>query len=470
MKINYKTILHLLIVQVSFFAPQLYAQPICDTPSVSIGNDTVICKDGAILLDAGDFNEYQWSTGATSRYISVTSDGEYWVDVYDICANKASDTIIIEKAPDFNLSIKVPLRDYFCKGETINLIAEVDPTSVIMNYTWSVDGGNVATVSVDTSRTVTLTATDQYGCQNFRTKNIEFQYPYEKDSLLLVTYDNEEDKFVAIYRRTSQKRTRSYILYSGAAAIDSLTMSNFTGVNLFIDQVSDPHKGAKIYNLQAEDSCGNRSKLSIEKAHRTSHLEIVREANDFTTLSWNRYIGFQYDYFYIYKGTTATNGVIVDSVKTTKGIDLYSWTDPTKAGEIYYYQVSVKTPFTIHLETGKKVSSGPYVHSLSNLEDNRLSATPVRNRDLAQSDLTIYPNPYKNSTTIRYELKTSSEVSIKVFNPLGQLLGEVENGNKVAGIYEKTFSVSDFGGRSGMYFVKYMVDGKLIKTTKLIEE
>ena len=466
----YISLLVSVILQVSFFTFHLKAQPICDTPSVSLGNDTVICKDGAMLLDAGDFNEYQWSTGATSRYISVTSDGEYWVDVFDICANKASDTIIIEKAPDFNLAIKIPLRDYFCKGEIINLVAEVDPNSVITNYSWSVDGGNVATVSVDSSRTVTLTATDQYGCQNFKSKNIEFQYPYEQDSLLLVTYDNEEDRYIAVYRRTSQKRTRSFILYTGTAVIDSLTMSNFSGVNLFIDNVTDPHKGAKIYNLQTEDSCGNRSKLSVEKAHRTSHLEIIREANDFTTLAWNRYVGFQYDYFYIYKGTTATNGVIVDSVKFTKGIDLYRWTDPTKAGEIYYYQVSIKTPFTINLDAGKKVSYGPYVHSLSNLEDNRLNATSVYSKDFAHSDLTVYPNPYKNSTTIRYELKTNSQVSIKVFNPLGQLLGVVESGIKVAGTYENTFSARDFGGISGMYFLKYSIDGKLIKTVKLFEE
>lgn len=110
------------------------------------------------------------------------------------------------------------------------------------------------------------------------------------------------------------------------------------------------------------------------------------------------------------------------------------------------------------------------MHSLSNLEDNRLSATPVRNSNLTQSDFTIYPNPYKNSTTIRYELKTSSELSIKVFNPLGQLIGVVDSGTKPAGIYEKTFSATDFGGRSGMYFLKFIIDGTLVKTTKLIEE
>jgi len=458
------------ILLLNILPTNLFGKPICDPPVVSLGNDTVICTDGALLLDAGDFNEYHWSTGQTSRYISVTSQGKYWVDVFDICANKATDTINISKAPDFNLAIKIPLRDYFCKGEVIDLIAEVDPTAVIKNYSWSVSGGNVASVSIDTSKTITLTATDQYGCQKFRSKNVEFQYPYEKDSILLVTYDNQEDKFVAIYRRTSNKRTRSYILYTGAAVVDSVTSTGFTGLNLIIDQNTDAHQGSKIYNLQAEDSCGNRSKLSLDKAHRTSHLSVVREANDFTSLNWNRYIGFQYDYFYIYKGTTTLNGVIVDSVKTVKGIDSYKWTDATKTGEIFYYQVSVKTPFTINLDNGKKVSSGPYVHSLSNLEDNRLNATIVNDISFSDNDLLIFPNPYKSDVHIRYELKSDSNVSLKIYNPLGQLVSEIDHGQKSSGMHEISFSAKDFGAGPGMYFLKYEINGKTVRIGKLIEE
>jgi hypothetical protein len=442
----------------------------CVTPIVNLGNDTVICEDGLLILDAGEFSEYHWIDNSTDRFLTVTSPGKYYVNVLNSCSIIGTDTIIVEKAPDFNLSIDVPLRDYFCKGEIIDLIAVIDKPAVIIDYSWSVSNENVTTISIDSSKTITLTVTDQYGCQRVKSKNIEYQYPFEEDSLLLVTYDNQEDKYVVVYKRTSGKRTRSFILYNGLASLDSLTSTNFGSVNQIIDYKTNPHLGARIYNLQAEDSCGNRSKLSIEKAHRTAHLRITREVNDFTTLSWNRYIGFLYEYFYIYKGTSALNGVIVDSVHTIEGTDEYNWTDPTKAGDIFYYQVSVKTPFEITLDPVKKASAGPYLHSLSNLEDNRLSATAVKHFISAGNPLQIYPNPYKNSTNIHYELNSESDISLKVYNLLGKMIAEIDHGRKSAGKHETSFTVSEFGYSPGIYYLKFEIDGKTISVKKLIEE
>jgi gliding motility-associated-like protein len=45
----------------------------------SIGNDTVLCKDKILLLDAGIAHSYQWSTGATTQTIQVTTSGLYWI-------------------------------------------------------------------------------------------------------------------------------------------------------------------------------------------------------------------------------------------------------------------------------------------------------------------------------------------------------------------------------------------------------
>lgn len=442
----------------------------CDPlPTVSLGNDTLICKDGALLLDAGVHSGYLWSTGYTGRYISITSKGKYWVEVSNNCNDKATDTIIIAEAPDFNLSIDLPEREYFCKGEVANLVANVDLPAVIVDYSWSVSVLNTASVIIDTTRIVTLTATDQYGCQQFKTKKIEFQYPYEEDSILLATYDNEEDRYMVVYRKTDMKRTKAFILTSGLDLKDSINTTNFGNVNRIIDMETNPHLGPRLYNLLAVDSCGNKSRPNLLRVHRTSHLQITREANDYTTLAWNRYIGFQYDYFYIFKGTTATNTQIIDSVKYIKGIDAYTWTDPTKAGEIYYYQMGVKTPFAITLETGKKASSGPYVHSLSNLEDNRQFGTGINLYSLAESTFQVFPNPYKGKTIIRYQLHSDSDVSLKIFNVLGQLISEIETGRKTAGFYESGFSASESGCKPGVYYLKFEVNGKLVLTRKLIE-
>jgi len=45
-------------------------------PVISLGNDTIICADGNVILDAGfGLNAYVWSTGATSQTILIDSSG-----------------------------------------------------------------------------------------------------------------------------------------------------------------------------------------------------------------------------------------------------------------------------------------------------------------------------------------------------------------------------------------------------------
>ncbi|MEO1253830.1 MAG: PKD domain-containing protein, partial [Bacteroidota bacterium] len=48
---------------------------------VDLGNDTTICVDEILTLDAGDGSSYVWSTGAVSQTIEVDTAGTYWVEV-----------------------------------------------------------------------------------------------------------------------------------------------------------------------------------------------------------------------------------------------------------------------------------------------------------------------------------------------------------------------------------------------------
>ena len=48
---------------------------------VDLGNDTTICVDEVLTLDAGDGVSFVWSTGAITQTIDVDTAGTYWVDV-----------------------------------------------------------------------------------------------------------------------------------------------------------------------------------------------------------------------------------------------------------------------------------------------------------------------------------------------------------------------------------------------------
>ncbi|MBC6410173.1 MAG: gliding motility-associated C-terminal domain-containing protein [Ekhidna sp.] len=48
---------------------------------INLGNDTTICIDEVLTLDAGTGTSYVWSTGETTQTINVDTTGTYWVEV-----------------------------------------------------------------------------------------------------------------------------------------------------------------------------------------------------------------------------------------------------------------------------------------------------------------------------------------------------------------------------------------------------
>ncbi|MCK4980328.1 MAG: T9SS type A sorting domain-containing protein, partial [Candidatus Delongbacteria bacterium] len=73
-----------------------------------------------------------------------------------------------------------------------------------------------------------------------------------------------------------------------------------------------------------------------------------------------------------------------------------------------------------------------------------------------------YPNPFNPTTEIKFDLPTASDVKLNVYNINGQIVSELVNENKEAGVHRVNFDASNFN--SGMYF--YTLETKGIKITK----
>ena len=68
-----------------------------------------------------------------------------------------------------------------------------------------------------------------------------------------------------------------------------------------------------------------------------------------------------------------------------------------------------------------------------------------------------FPNPFNPSTNISIELNTDSDVSVKVFNVMGQLVDILSEGKMSMGIHTITWNASDFP--TGIYIVNSSIDG-----------
>ena len=76
-----------------------------------------------------------------------------------------------------------------------------------------------------------------------------------------------------------------------------------------------------------------------------------------------------------------------------------------------------------------------------------------------------YPNPFNPSTTIRYELPKATNVSLKIFNTLGQQVAALVNEKEEAGSYEVQWSASNVP--SGVYLYRLQA-GDYVETKKLV--
>lgn len=76
-----------------------------------------------------------------------------------------------------------------------------------------------------------------------------------------------------------------------------------------------------------------------------------------------------------------------------------------------------------------------------------------------------YPNPFNPSTTISFRLAAGGDVTLKVYNMLGQEVALLVNGTYAAGLHSVKFSAD--GYPSGVYYYK-LTSGSLTQTRKMI--
>ena len=81
-----------------------------------------------------------------------------------------------------------------------------------------------------------------------------------------------------------------------------------------------------------------------------------------------------------------------------------------------------------------------------------------------------FPNPASASTEIRFEIARTSDVSIKIYNAMGQLVRTLEDGRLDPGRYSTHWDGTNTSGHrvsSGVYFYK-MDAGKFAATKKML--
>lgn len=93
--------------------------------------------------------------------------------------------------------------------------------------------------------------------------------------------------------------------------------------------------------------------------------------------------------------------------------------------------------------------------------------TVGNNASVDQMMISSAPNPFSNTTMLRYRLENPSQVGIEVYNTRGNLLKVLVNKRQDAGIYTVSLALGDLA--SGVYLVKAVRNGKIVQTLRVVK-
>ncbi|HSW54184.1 MAG TPA: NosD domain-containing protein [Ignavibacteriaceae bacterium] len=102
------------------------------------------------------------------------------------------------------------------------------------------------------------------------------------------------------------------------------------------------------------------------------------------------------------------------------------------------------------------------------LRKNFGSGSKENQKELLPTEYTLYqnyPNPFNPTTTIKYDLPNTSDVSLIVFDILGRKIKELVNTKQQAGKYEVQFNASNLA--SGVYIYQLIAE-KYMQSRKMI--
>ena len=196
--------------------------------------------------------------------------------------------------------------------------------------------------------------------------------------------------------------------------------------------------------MAVEDSCGGRSVFSV--FHKPVYVSAVADAGIGVDLSWDNYVGFPYNKYYIFRNHYSTGWTLIDS--TLFGTNMYNDPNPPQPIDTLEYMIEV------YPSTPCNATRGVINTTRSNIKKPSSKINTGIKQEVNTSDWTIYPNPSNGIFNLNFNYALEKSALLTVFDNLGQ---QVYNNNQLDGKQKHQIDLNTL--RSGVYFVKLMNKG-----------
>jgi uncharacterized protein (TIGR02145 family) len=415
--------------------------------------------DGRISIDIiGGHQPYtiSWSNGESSEVIENLAPGTYIVEVIDDYEVSEKDTIKITEPQE--LQIQYSYSDTICLGGQNGFI-NTNPVGGTSPYTynWSNDS-TTRNLSGLPAGNYSVKVTDKQGCVDSLELAIISALPFSDERICIVTIDLLSGDNLIVWEKTPDKGIAYYNIYREGTQIGT---KPYDDLSIFRDSVADPEARPYLYYLSVVDTCGNESGLS--PYHKPHFLQYVGSTGG-VILEWDEYKieneTVDFDSYTIYRGSDSSAlAPIVENIPII--INVYTDNDPQALEKRYYYRVAGELTTACYPSGNEKAGTGPYNHSLSNLDDNRIRETFVESI-LDREGVLVYPNPMSSRTTIQFQNPSSDKYRLAVMDVSGKIVYHQDN------IYNDRLELSRGALSPGIYFIE--LKGNIIYRSKVVIE
>ncbi|MFK7907863.1 MAG: T9SS type A sorting domain-containing protein, partial [Chitinophagales bacterium] len=469
------------------------AAAVSPAPTPSIVGTTTFCAGRAATLDAGTYpstpNTYDWSNGANTQVIAVTTAGIYTVTVTNNDACSA--TALVEVTADAclaNAGTVVTNSSSICPGEDVTISATGDQqaTGYQQQYFLYSEGALGATTYVSSSATGVfsgITAGDYLVCAYN-----EFQACPPSPSPLTTNLDDINTTGTTLagcFDFDCQTITMGGTLEDIDGSVSTFVSS--TGQNVFVVEVCG---GVQPYD---EDLTATGGFASVQEYSSTtpgcSEFQVVYVNGvdwTLTILDANGCGGSSLTYTSdgvqtVLQPQITSNSITPETCYTSNGaISIVvehgdnscgsytaNWTGPNYIHNTTFSSTTLPATHAITL-----LASGVYDVTVTDCAGamivgqynvNRLSSSGGGRRgrggcktalgeDLLD-EVNVFPNPFNHTTTIAFSLLEDSYISLSVYAMDGRLVKDIFEGDVAAGRLQRMdFDASD--QPAGMYILQ----------------
>jgi hypothetical protein len=378
-------------------------------------NDGLLFRSGDKFIRYGNHNSAV--PAEISGPIAFNSIGQLWFGhTYTIGESNFSGTGFLYRVADPQETLVTSDKPSmeFCDGDSLTLVAEDGNTS----YVWP-DGVNDNSYTLYDGEVVKVAVERENQCFFYDTVTVTMQKVFEEEKVCAVSVDSS-GSILVIWEKTADVGTQSFNIYRENVAgaweyVDNVPMSR---LSVFEDWNADPRMRSQRYKISCVDTCGNVSGQSFY--HNTLLLtSTYGTRTEDVRLMWNQYEGVEYVEYIIYSGSQPDQ--MKEIARVPKDVQTH---DILNVLDTLYFQIGIELPAECAPTADLKAGTGPYTHSLSNLDDNRKLITQLSGLG-SIGEVKAYPNPFTERTKIEFPNPGQTEYQLAVYNLSGKKVREI---------------------------------------------